>query len=55
MDFTLTDDQQLLQETARKLLDKECPPRSYAHIDDPLAYQPLWEHLREYARSGSGR
>ena len=26
MDFTLTDDQQLLRDTARKLLDKECPP-----------------------------
>jgi len=55
MDFTLTDDQQLLRETARKLLDKECPPALVrAHIDDPAAYLPLWEHLREYAALGLG-
>jgi alkylation response protein AidB-like acyl-CoA dehydrogenase len=55
MDFTLTDDQQLLQETARKLLDKECPPALVrAHIDDPLAHEPLWQHLREYTALGSG-
>ena len=54
MDFTLTDDQQLLRETARKLLDKECPPALVrAHIDDPDAYRPLWEHLREYAALGA--
>src|SRR4051794_6542388 len=47
MDFTLTEDQQLLRETARKLLDKECPLALVrAHIDDPEAYLPLWEHLR---------
>ena len=43
MDFTLTDDQQLLRDTARKLLDRECPPALVrAHIDDPAAYEPLW-------------
>ena len=36
MDFSLTDDQQLLRDTARKLLDRECPPALVrAHIDDP--------------------
>jgi alkylation response protein AidB-like acyl-CoA dehydrogenase len=55
MDFTLTADQQLLRETARKLLDKECPPALVrAHIDDPDAYLPLWQHLREYAALGLG-
>ena len=55
MDFTLTDDQQLLRETARKLLDKECPPALVrAHIDDPDAYLPLWEHLGEYTALGLG-
>jgi alkylation response protein AidB-like acyl-CoA dehydrogenase len=55
MDFTLTDDQQLLRETARKLLDKECPPALVrAHIDDANAYRPLWEHLGEYTALGRG-
>jgi alkylation response protein AidB-like acyl-CoA dehydrogenase len=55
MDFTLTDDQQLLRETARKLLDKECPPSLVrAHIDDPDAYRLLWEHLQEYTALGEG-
>jgi alkylation response protein AidB-like acyl-CoA dehydrogenase len=55
MDFTLTDDQRLLRETARKLLDRECPPALVrAHIDDPAAYLPLWEHLHGYAALGLG-
>jgi alkylation response protein AidB-like acyl-CoA dehydrogenase len=55
MDFTLTDDQQLLRETARKLLDKECPPALVrAHIDDSDAALSLWQHLREYAALGLG-
>jgi alkylation response protein AidB-like acyl-CoA dehydrogenase len=55
MDFTLSDDQQLLRETARKLLDKECPTALVrAHIDDLDAYLPLWQHLREYAALGLG-
>jgi alkylation response protein AidB-like acyl-CoA dehydrogenase len=55
MDFTLTDDQQLLRDTARKLLDRECPPALVrAHIDDPTAYEPLWTHLSEYAALGLG-
>ena len=55
MDFTLTDDQQLLRDTARKLLDRECPPAVVrAHIDDPAAYVPLWTHLSEYTALGLG-
>jgi alkylation response protein AidB-like acyl-CoA dehydrogenase len=55
VDFTLTDDQRLLRETARKLLDRECPASLVrAHIDDPDAYRPLWEHLREYTALGLG-
>jgi alkylation response protein AidB-like acyl-CoA dehydrogenase len=55
MDFTLTDDQQLLCETARKLLDRECPPSLVrAHVDDVGAYAPLWEHLGEYTALGLG-
>ncbi len=55
MDFTLTEDQQLLRETARRLLDKECPPSLVrAHIEDPSEYEPLWVHLREYTALGAG-
>jgi alkylation response protein AidB-like acyl-CoA dehydrogenase len=55
VDFSLTDDQQLLQDTARKLLERECPPAVVrAHTDDPSAYEPLWRHLCEYTALGTG-
>lgn len=55
MDFSLTDDQQLLSDTGRKLLERECPPALVrAHIDDPAAYAALWRHLSEYTALGSG-
>jgi alkylation response protein AidB-like acyl-CoA dehydrogenase len=55
MDFSLTDDQELLQATARKLLERECPPSLVrTHIDDPSAYEPLWRHLSEYTALGTG-
>jgi alkylation response protein AidB-like acyl-CoA dehydrogenase len=55
MDFSLTDDQQLLRDTATKLLERECPPALVrAHIDDPSVYAPLWRHLGEYTALGSG-
>jgi alkylation response protein AidB-like acyl-CoA dehydrogenase len=55
MDFSLSDDQQLLRDTARNLLAKECPTTLLrAHIDDPAAADPLWEHLRDFAALGAG-
>jgi hypothetical protein len=55
MDFTRTEDQELLRETAAKLLDRECPPALVrAHIDDPSTFEPLWRHLREYTALGTG-
>ena len=55
MDFSLTDDQQLLRETAHKLLDRECPPALVrAHIENPSVYEPLWRHLGEYTALGAG-
>jgi alkylation response protein AidB-like acyl-CoA dehydrogenase len=55
VDFSLTDDQELLRETAHKLLDRECPPALVrAHVDDPSVYEPLWRHLSEYTALGSG-
>src|SRR4051794_27556945 len=55
MDFSLTEDQQLLRDTAAKLLERECPPALVrSHIDDASAYEPLWRHLREYTALGAG-
>jgi alkylation response protein AidB-like acyl-CoA dehydrogenase len=54
VDFTLSDEQQLLRDTARNLLSKECPPALVrAHIDDPGAADPLWDRLREFAALGA--
>jgi alkylation response protein AidB-like acyl-CoA dehydrogenase len=55
VDFALTEDQELLRDTARNLLAKECPPTLLrAHIDDPTAADPLTEHLRAYGELGGG-
>jgi alkylation response protein AidB-like acyl-CoA dehydrogenase len=55
MDFSLTGEQQLLRETAHKLLERECPPALVrAHIDDPAAYESLWRHLGEFTPLGAG-
>jgi alkylation response protein AidB-like acyl-CoA dehydrogenase len=55
VDFSLTDDQQLLRDTARRLLRDQCPPALVrAHVDDRDAYRPLWLHLREFAALGVG-
>jgi alkylation response protein AidB-like acyl-CoA dehydrogenase len=55
MDFTLSPDQELLRDTARSVLARECPPALLrSHMDDPSAADPLWEHLRAYAGLGGG-
>ena len=55
MDFTPTEDQILLRETLRTLLERECPASLVrAHVDDAEAAQPLWSHLREYVAIGLG-
>ncbi|HMC52682.1 MAG TPA: acyl-CoA dehydrogenase family protein [Acidimicrobiales bacterium] len=55
MDFTLTDDQELLRSTARNLLARECPTKLVrAHIDDRSAADPLWEHLRHWTAVAEG-
>jgi hypothetical protein len=55
VDFTLSPDQELLRDTARQLLQRECPPELLrAHIDDPAAADPLWRHLRDFAALGDG-
>ncbi len=55
MDFTLSPDQELLRDTARQLLRRECAPEVLrAHIEDPGAADPLWRHLRDFAPLGDG-
>jgi alkylation response protein AidB-like acyl-CoA dehydrogenase len=55
MNFALTAEQELLRDTARALLARECPTsvvRAYA--EDPAAAAPLWEHVRQFAALGAG-
>lgn len=56
MDFRLTDEQQLLVDTARALFAKECPSslvRSAIH--DPTAAAPLFDrHLRDWVALAGG-
>ena len=55
MDFSLTAELELLRDTARSLLARECPPSLLrAHMDDPSVARPLWEHLREFCALGAG-
>jgi alkylation response protein AidB-like acyl-CoA dehydrogenase len=55
VDFTLSDDQQLLRDTARGLLEKECPSSLVrAYQDDVSAADRLWEHLLEWTELGRG-
>jgi len=55
VDFTMTDEQVMLRDTARGLLAKHCPMSLVrAHIDDPSVADPLWEHLREWVVLGDG-
>ena len=54
MDFAFTPDQELLRETARNLLARECPPEVLrAHRHDPTAADPLWDHLRAFSALGA--
>ena len=55
MDFSLTGHQELIRETAQRLLERECPPALLrAHMDDRAAVEPLWQHLREFVELGTG-
>ncbi len=55
MDFTLTDEQILLRDTARALFRRECPMSLVrACMDDPAAVAPLEAHLRDWVVLGDG-
>jgi hypothetical protein len=56
VDFTLTDEQELLRDTARSMLTEQCP-RSLvrAHAENPEVIEPLFDrHLREWLVLGQG-
>jgi alkylation response protein AidB-like acyl-CoA dehydrogenase len=49
VDFTLTEEQVLLRDTARALLSRECPPSLVrAHMDDRSALDPVWLQLQDW-------
>ncbi|MGZ4797715.1 MAG: acyl-CoA dehydrogenase family protein [Acidimicrobiia bacterium] len=55
MNFSFSDDQLLLRDTARQLLAAECPPTLLrAHIDDLAAADALWDHIADFVPLGVG-
>ncbi|MBM3672137.1 MAG: acyl-CoA dehydrogenase [Actinobacteria bacterium] len=55
MDFSLSDDQVLLRDTARTMLAKECPASLVrAHVDDVTVADALWSKLSDFTALGDG-
>jgi alkylation response protein AidB-like acyl-CoA dehydrogenase len=55
MDFTLSDEQHLLRDTARTMLAKECPTALVrAHLEDPSVADALWLRLADFAPLAAG-
>jgi alkylation response protein AidB-like acyl-CoA dehydrogenase len=56
MDFSLTAEQEMLRDTARQLLTKECPSTLLREAwDDPSAAGPLWTtHLADWVELADG-
>jgi len=54
MDFDLSDEQRLLQETVAQFIDNECPPARLRELfDDEVGYDPvLWKGLAELGLAG---
>jgi len=54
MDFDLSDEQRLLQETVAGFIDNECPPARLRELyDDEVGYDPvLWKGLAELGLAG---
>jgi alkylation response protein AidB-like acyl-CoA dehydrogenase len=54
MDFDLSDEQRLLQETVASFIDNECPPARLRELyDDDVGYDPvLWKGLAELGLAG---
>jgi alkylation response protein AidB-like acyl-CoA dehydrogenase len=48
MNFSFTDEQLLLRDTVRSLLERECPPSvARAALTDTNAHAPVWKRLEE--------
>ncbi len=55
MDFSLTEEQELIRDTAQRLLAQHCPASLLrVHADDRAAARPLWDQLRGYSALGGG-
>src|SRR5215831_12006112 len=55
MDFTLTDEQVMVRDTAHALLTRHCQMSLVrAHIDDPAVADALSDQLREWTVLGDG-
>jgi alkylation response protein AidB-like acyl-CoA dehydrogenase len=55
MDFSLTEDQHLLRDSAAKLLQQECPTALVrAYLQDPAVAGGLWAHLAPWAGVAAG-
>ncbi len=54
MDFDLSDEQRLLQETVAQFIDNECPPARLRELyDDEVGFDPvLWKGLAELGLAG---
>jgi alkylation response protein AidB-like acyl-CoA dehydrogenase len=54
MDFDLSDEQRLLQETVAQFMDNECPPARLRELyDDEVGFDPvLWKGLAELGLAG---
>ena len=55
MDFTLSDEQQLLREDGAGAVHARVPVEPVrAHVDDPAAADPLWKRLQEWTALADG-
>jgi alkylation response protein AidB-like acyl-CoA dehydrogenase len=55
MDFSLTEDQQLLRDSAARLLQQECPTSLLRdHLRDPSVADRLWPHLTSWTGVAGG-
>lgn len=55
MNFALSDDQELVRDSARTLLQGECTSELVrAHGDDPSTADPLWKHLSQWLELAEG-
>jgi alkylation response protein AidB-like acyl-CoA dehydrogenase len=55
MDYSLTEDQEMLRDAARNLLSKEVPTSLVReHVENPSVADAVWQHLREWTELAQG-